>query len=172
MTSPDRTTQHVRASTGTVTSLNRSNGGVPKSPVAEARVTVDGMEGDRQRDLVHHGGSDRALCLFSADVIHRLRAEGHPIAAGAIGENVTIAGIDWELVHPGVLLAIGEVRVEVTAHTIPCQSIRESFSANRIARVSHHVHPGESRVYARVVTAGSIRVGDRVAVVNDEPPSA
>src|SRR3712207_3923787 len=94
--------------TGVVHQINVSNGGVPKLPVPEAAVTVDGVGGDRQRDLRVHGGPFRAVCLFSLEVIERLRAEGHPIAPGTVGENVTVGGLDWTLVRPGVRLRIGE----------------------------------------------------------------
>lgn len=56
---------------GRVASLNRSDGGVPKLYVSEARITRSGMEGDRQRNLKHHGGPDRALCIYSEELIRR-----------------------------------------------------------------------------------------------------
>jgi MOSC domain-containing protein YiiM len=148
-----------------VTSINRSSGGVPKPPVAEACLSRAGLDGDRQRDLEHHGGFDRALCLFSADVIARLRDEGHPIAPGTTGENVTISGLDWSLVVPGVRLVIGDTEVQVTAYAFPCRNIRESFAGERFARLSAKLHPGESRVYARVLREGVIHTGDPVHLV-------
>ena len=52
---------------GRVVQINVSPGGAPKLPVPSARVTTDGLEGDGHRDLEHHGGPERALCLFSLD---------------------------------------------------------------------------------------------------------
>jgi MOSC domain-containing protein YiiM len=149
----------------TIVSLNRSNGAVPKLPVAEARVTTRGLEGDRQRDLKHHGGPDRALCLYSLECIEALRREGHPIAPGSIGENVTIAGLAWERVTPGARLRLGEVEVEVTAFTEPCNTIRFSFRDRKSIRVSEAAAPGWSRVYVRVLREGALRVGDVVELV-------
>ncbi|TLY19306.1 MAG: hypothetical protein E6K66_11100 [Nitrospirae bacterium] len=76
--------------------INLSDGGVPKRPVLEAVITTTGVEGDRQRNLKVHGGPYRALCLFSQDLIERLQDEGHSIEAGSSGENLTIAGLEWE----------------------------------------------------------------------------
>jgi MOSC domain-containing protein YiiM len=149
----------------TVVSLNRSDGGVPKLPVGEARVTTRGLEGDRQRNLKHHGGPDRALCLYSLERIEALRLEGHPVSPGSIGENVTIVGLAWERVTPGARLRLGEVEVEVTAFTDPCNTIRFSFSNRRSMRVSQVAAPGWSRVYARVLREGVLRVGDVVELV-------
>ena len=148
--------------TGSILSLNRSDGGVPKLAVHEAFVDRDGMEGDRQRNLKYHGGRDRALCLYSAERIAALRAEGHPIEAGSTGENVTIAGLSWEDVVPGVRMRLGAAVVEVTSYADPCRTIRASFLGGRSARIGQKAWPGWSRVYARVLTEGIVRVGDAV----------
>ena len=148
----------------TISSLNISPGGVPKRPVAEAEVTANGLRGDDQYNKKHHGGPDRALCLFSAELVEALRAEGHPIAPGTVGENVTITGLDWGRVTPGTRLRLGGVEVEVTSYTVPCRTIRRSFVGERFSRISQKSHPGWSRVYARVLAGGTVRVGDEVAV--------
>lgn len=147
---------------GVIVSLNVSPGGVPKLAVSTARVSVAGLDGDGQRDLAHHGGPDRALCLYSMERIEALQREGHPIAPGTTGENLTIADLDWELVVPGVTLRIGDVTVEITAYASPCASIRPSFADGNTNRISQKAHPGWSRVYARVDGAGEIRAGDGV----------
>ena len=148
--------------TGRITGLQRSNGGVPKLPVESAAISERGMKGDRQRNRRFHGGPDRALCLYSQELIDALGAEGHPIERGAVGENVTIAGLPWERVRPGVRLTLGAVEVEVTSYTAPCDNIEGAFLDGRFTRISQKVHPGWSRVYVRVVGEGSLRVGDQV----------
>lgn len=150
----------------TVISLNVSRGGVPKVPIVEARVDVGGMTGDCQRNRRYHGGPDRALCLYSLDLIAALNTEGHPIGLGTTGENVTLSGLDWTLVTPGLSLALGaEVVIEVTDYTKPCRTIQGSFAGRRSGRISQKTHPGWSRVYARVLAGGVVRVGDPVRVL-------
>ena len=156
--------------TGVVVSLNRSQGGVPKRVVEEAFVDSHGLEGDRQRNLKYHGGPDRALCLYSAERIEALQAEGHPIAPGTTGENVTIGGLPWDRMVPGVRLRIGAAIAELTSFADPCRTIRDSFIGGRSGRISQKAHPGWSRVYARVVEGGGVRVGDAVEVVEPERP--
>ncbi|USN98858.1 MAG: MOSC domain-containing protein [Phycisphaeraceae bacterium] len=151
---------------GTVESINVSDGGVPKRPVTRARVTMLGVEGDRQDDLVHHGGPDRAVCLFSADVIASLRSEGHPIEAGTTGDNLTISGLDWSAITPGTRLRVGgSVELEITSYTTPCKTIAGSFTDGGFVRILQDRHPGESRVYARVLGEGEVAPGDAVEVV-------
>ena len=132
----------------------------------QADVTPGGLAGDAQRDREHHGGPERALCLFSMELIRALQAEGHPIEPGHIGENLTVEGLDWETVAPGARLLLGEdVLVEVTRYTSPCLNIRASFAGGDYARVSQKRHPGASRVYARVLRIGPIRRGDPVRLL-------
>jgi len=148
--------------------ISISDGGVPKHPVPEARITVDGVAGDRQRSRDIHGGPDRAVCLFSLEVIEALRAEGHPIAPGFTGENLTLAGLDWARLKPGVRLGIGEtVRLEMVSYTAPCRNNAPWFKDGNYGRMSQKRHPGWSRLYARVLTEGTVRRGD--AVVMEDP---
>ena len=151
--------------TGTVVGLQRSGGGVPKLPIDEARVLLTGVEGDWQRDRRHHGGPDRAVCIYSKDLIDALATEGHPIAPGTVGENVTVSGVPWNTMRPGARVAIGTALLELTDFAPPCTTIRHSFVREEFKRISEKVHPGWSRVYARVIREGVIRMGDSVEVV-------
>src|SRR4051812_32133788 len=108
---------------GRIVSLNVSLGGVPKLPVVSAHVGLDGMEGDRQKHRQFHGGPDRAVCLYSMELIEDLRGEGHSIVPGATGENVTVAGVDWRDVAVGARLDLGQAIVEITGFAAPCKSI-------------------------------------------------
>lgn len=154
---------------GRLVSINVSPGGVPKRPVASAAITAAGLDGDRQRDLRFHGGPDRAVSLLAEEVIAALAAEGHPIAAGTTGENLTVAGLPWREVVPGAVVRVGPVRLVVTAYTTPCFKIAASFSDGVFGRLSHRLDPGRSRVYARVAEGGEVRVGDPVELVS--PPA-
>jgi MOSC domain-containing protein YiiM len=148
--------------------INRSDGGVPKGPVREGQVTSLGLEGDRHNDTVHHGGLERALCLYALERIVDLQAEGHPIYPGSTGENLTLVGLDWAQVVPGTRLRLGqEVQVEITRYTTPCQKIAASFAGGQIQRMSQDAHPGWSRVYARVLSPGTIRVGDAIRIESE-----
>lgn len=149
--------------TGRIHRLNVSRGGVPKRPVSEAAVSSEGLAGDAQNDLRYHGGPERAVSLFSLEVIHRLREEGHPIEPGSTGENVTLEGIDWSLVKPGDRLEFsGGVVLEVSSFCVPCGKIRPSFAHGTIHRINQEDHPGESRVYARVLAEGVLHEGEDV----------
>jgi MOSC domain-containing protein YiiM len=151
---------------GRIHQINVSRGGVPKLPVTSAAVTTYGLGGDYQRDQRNHGGPDRALCLFTLEEVQRLQAEGHSIFPGSAGENLTLEGIPLDLLAPGARLAIGDsVEIEITSFTIPCNNIAASFADGDFTRIAHKLHPGESRVYARLLRTGTIHTGDAVRLL-------
>jgi MOSC domain-containing protein YiiM len=153
---------------GRIFQLNVSNGGVPKLAVRAAVLTAEGLEGDRQRDLRYHGGPKRALCLFPLERVLELQAEGHPIFPGSVGENVTVVGLEWSGLAPGARLALGdEAVVEITSYTAPCKNIAGSFRGGEFKRISQKVHPGGSRLYARVLRPGRLAVGQSVTLLKE-----
>ena len=144
--------------------INISNGGVPKLPRPSCFVGFNGLEGDRQRDLRYHGGPDRAVCLYSLDLIEALRAEGHSITPGSIGENLTVKGVDWAAMKPGAKVAVGEVLLQLTDYAAPCNNIAPCFQRRQYVRVNQKVNAGWSRLYARVLAEGTVRLGDSVEI--------
>ena len=149
-----------------IVGLQTSPGGVPKLPVESGIVTPLGLLGDKQRDRRYHGGPDRALCLYSMDRIEELNGEDHPIAPGTVGENVTLRGLDWDTVTPGKRYRLGdEVEIEITSYTTPCANVAPSFRHGEFVRILQKKHPGYSRVYARILKEGEIKVGDGVTEI-------
>jgi len=146
--------------------INVSQGGVPKLAVRDGEVTELGLVGDAHNNTKVHGGPLRALCLYSLERILALQAEGHPIFPGSTGENLTLAGLDWDAIVPGVRLRLGDtVEIEVTKYPEPCPKITTSFAGGDISQMAQDKHPGWSRVCARVLTPGSIRVGGKVKLL-------
>jgi MOSC domain-containing protein YiiM len=152
---------------GTIIQINVSGrGGVPKLAVPSAEITFAGLVGDAQQDREHHGGPTRAVCLYANERITALQAEGHPISPGSTGENLTVAGLAWEQLQPGDRLLIGEwVELEVTAFAVPCRTIAASFRDGSFTRISEKLHPGWSRLYARVLSEGLVTHGERIILL-------
>jgi len=154
---------------GTVHSINTSAGGVPKKASDDAQLSLLGVIGDAQNDRKHHGGADRAVCVYSLELIQAMQREGHPIDIGTCGENLTVQGINWEFVVPGARICCGQdVELEVVSFTKPCKTIKGSFVDGVFTRISQKLHPGWSRVYARVLTEGKIRRGDPIRVISPD----
>jgi hypothetical protein len=146
---------------GSVVQLNVSGGGVPKRPIPTATVTWAGIDGDRQAARQHHGRPWQALCLWSAEVVDAFAADGHPLAYGAAGENVTVRGLDWSRMRPGAHLRVGEVECQVSAYALPCSKNARWFR-NGAFDLMHHTAGPVSRVYATVTSPGRVDQGDDV----------
>lgn len=155
---------------GRVVQVNVSPGGVPKLPVAAARVGRDGLEGDAHDHDAVHGGPHRAVCLMAIEAIERVQADGHiGVEPGAVGENLTTSGIELALLPVGTRLAIGdEVVLELSAPANPCDVIKGAFRGGKSGRISVLLHPTDSRMYARVLAEGLVRQGDAIRVL---PPA-
>lgn len=155
----------MKAAVGSIHQLNVSQGGVPKRATNEGEVTKRGLVGDRCAKTSIHGGPTQALSLLALEVIEKLASEGHPIAPGTTGENVTIRGLEWSQLEPGVRLRLGnDVLIEITSYASPCITIAGSFSDADVSRLNHRVVPDQSRLYAKVLRDGTIHAGDTVIV--------
>lgn len=149
--------------------INLSKGGVPKLPITSAKVTLQGLDGDRQKNTKLHGGTERALCLYPLEHILDLQAEGNPIFPGALGENITLKGVEWDTLSIGDQLQLGdEVLIELTSHTNPCKNIGSYFKDGSYERVAEKRNAGWSRFYARVLKTGQIQIGDRVTELKSQ----
>lgn len=151
--------------TGTVAHIHASKG-LPKKPLNEATIGWNGVQGDVQSWRVGHGRPWQALCIWSTDAIETLQAEGHPIAPGYAGENITVAGITSGAFRPGAHFRIGKVRGFLTSYAIPCKQNNDWFLNQDFKRMSHE-RSDECRLYAMVTTCGAIAVGDSFELFTD-----
>jgi len=160
------------STTGRVLQVNVSTGGVPKLPVAEAWVNRLGLAGDGHSERTVHGGPHRAVCLFGVEAIERLQAEGHPVGAGGVGENLTTIGIEWSLLPIGTRARVGDqLLLEIADTASPCATQRHNFSDGRFSRISIDLHPADARMYARVLEEGTVRPGDQIELLPVAPDS-
>ena len=143
----------------TLVQLNVSPGGMPKLPVLFARVTLDGVTGDWQKNRKYHGGPNRAVCLFSEELYAELRDAGIELTSGAVGENFTTRGVDLKSLAAGDRVRVGTCLIELTDVRVPCKSL-------------HQWHPrllkemlGRSGWVAKVVEEGFVTAGDEIRIM-------
>jgi MOSC domain-containing protein YiiM/SAM-dependent methyltransferase len=154
-------------STGVVVAVNVSRGGVPKLPVAGTRIRTLGLDGDSHTDTRNHGGHLQAVCLYSVESIERVASEGHTAFPGAYGENLTLAGIDWNGLRTGDRLRLGSdgPLLQLTDDATPCAKQAQWFIEGDISRISIRRYPEDARWYASVVEEGTVAPGDRVELI-------
>jgi len=111
----------------------------------------------------------RQVHLLPTELFDELRAAGHPVAPGDLGENVTTTGVDLLELPTGTVLALGaEAEVEVTGLRNPCRQI-EDFQAGLLGQVLSRDQDGTVRrrsgVMGVVRRGGAVRAGDHVTVL-------
>lgn len=148
---------------GVVLAICLGPGGIPKHPVDEARVTVDGLVGDKQRQSFH-GGRHRAVCLLSIEEVRSLQADGVECEPpGAFGENLLTEGLEGAALRPGDRLRVGEeVLLEVHDVREPCGTLR------KVDKRFPDLMVGRSGWVCSVLEEGVVRPGDPIAAV---PPN-
>jgi MOSC domain-containing protein YiiM len=162
---------------GILKQINRSPGGLPKraveGPVMLSEVSV---EGDFWRNLKYHGGPRKAVLMASAEFIDGLAARGFPVYYGAIGENLTVSGMDPHQWRSGQRYRVGQDAViELTALRTPCSNLdvyrseikAELHDAQCKAGDVTSQHWAHGGFYARVVHPGVIQAGDAVVLESD-----
>jgi len=163
--------------TGLLVQINRSNGGLPKLPVAgPVMLETLGVEGDRHRNLKYHGGPDKAVLMLSAEFAERMSAAGFPIAYGSLGENFTVSGLDPHLWRQGQRYRVGEDAViELTTLRVPCSNLHvygpaikaEMYDAACKAGDVSSEHWAHGGFYARVIRPGLVIAGAPVELLLD-----
>jgi MOSC domain-containing protein YiiM len=150
----------------TVLGLFVSQGGVPKLPVESLFIDDSGCFGDKQNDLKHHGGEDKAVCLIQNCIISDLQSQGHPITPGSTGENILIEGSRVGDISPGTILKFKELEIEVTQDAPPCKTIQQSFINGEFTLISHKKFPQVTRWYARVLRQGTVQSNEEYQIIN------
>lgn len=134
------------------------------------RVGSTNIEGDRQADLEHHGGRDKAVLAYAAAHYDPWRAElpGLELPPGAFGENLTVEGLsEWEVAIGDVWRA-GTVTFQVSQPRQPCWKLARRLRVeDMVLRVQESLRSGW---YLRVLEEGEIQAGDGLFLVQRPHP--
>lgn len=147
--------------------------GIFKEPV-EGRVALRklNLDGDRQADLMVHGGAHKAVYCYSLGHYEYWKKElpGRELPMGMFGENFTIdAGKDEPLeesVHLGDRFSIGTAEVVVTQPRLPCYKLGIRFGSDDM--VKRFLASGRTGFYVGVVREGEVGAGDEIKAVGRE----
>jgi len=159
---------------GYIVQINISPGGIPKRPVSEATITFEGIRGDAWAHPDIHGGPNQALLVITEEGIAELASQGFPVYAGALGENLTTAGLDRRQMRPGQRYRAGEVVLELTKPRAPCATLSVYGPGIQHAVYDAQVKAGDPTsprwglggFYARVIHPGVIRAQDIITLAD------
>lgn len=123
----------------------------PMKEVEEAELIVDkGLHG-----CIHgRKGTKRQVLLMDSETLERFG-----IPRGAVKENITTQGIDFQTLREGQQIRVGESLLEITIPCDPCPRMDEIRMG-----LQQELH-GQRGWLCKVVEGGKIRRGDRIEVL-------
>lgn len=145
--------------------------GIHKQPVPDAvEIRKLGLVGDEQADLSVHGGLDKAVYAYPSEHYPFWQAQrqavfkrDEPLPPGAMGENLTLAGLLESDVWVGDRVHAGSAVLQVTEPRQPCFKFNAKMGFNHAVKLM--VQSGWSGFYLRVLEVGSVQAGDPVTLV-------
>lgn len=147
-----------------------SRGGIPKRAIPEGRITIERIDGDFWAHPQCHGGPNQTVLLIAEEALEYLKNEGFPVFPGALGENITMRGIDPRQLRSGQVFRIGGSRLELTKVRVPCDTIevygtgigKAVYDAQVKAKDPSSPVWAFSGFYAKVLSEGIVRPGDSI----------
>jgi MOSC domain-containing protein YiiM len=144
--------------------------GIFKEPV-QGRVMLRSLnlDGDGQADLMAHGGTYKAVYVYSFEHYDYWQKElgRGDFVYGQFGENFTVAGMTEDQVHIGDIFKVGQALVEVTQPRVPCFKL--AFKMGRPDFVKLFLNSERSGFYLRVLEEGEVGANDIIKRVSVGP---
>ncbi|WP_270179962.1 MOSC domain-containing protein [Alkalihalobacillus sp. CinArs1] len=126
-------------------------------------VSTVQVEGDGQADRVHHGGPEKAICVYPYEHYPYWEEKlSRKLSPGAFGENFTISGLDENEARIGDIYCIGEILVQVSLPRKPCYKLASKFRVDDM--VKQVTDNGFSGYYLRVLQEGYVSAGEKVSI--------
>lgn len=158
---------------GIVVQLSTSPGGIPKLPVEESFLTPIGLKGDAVAHPNIHGGPRKAVLILCSDSIDDLKEKGYPVYPGALGENLTVEGLDRKQIRPAQQYRVGDAVIEITKPRQPCATLetlgpgiqKEVYDAQVKAGDASSPKWGLAGFYASVVQPGRVSRGCPIVLI-------
>jgi len=130
----------------------------PMKELEEAELVKDqGLRG-----CIHgRKGSERQVLLMDSETLERFG-----IPRGAVKENITTQGIDFQTLNEGQQIRIGGTLLEITVPCDPCPRMDEIRMG-----LQQELH-GQRGWLCKVVEGGKIRRGDQIEVLTSAAVAA
>ncbi|ANC07779.1 MULTISPECIES: MOSC domain-containing protein [Bacillus cereus group] len=136
-----------------------------KEPVYLSFVKFNGVG---QADLVHHGGVDKAVCVYTDDHYPYWEKElNQDLVYGAFGENITVSGMREEDVCIGDTFELGEAIVQVTQPRQPCFKLAKKYNIPKLPL--YFQETGYTGFYFRVLKEGWVSAVDTLKRLQSDP---
>ncbi|NEZ60832.1 MOSC domain-containing protein [Adonisia turfae] len=142
-----------------------------KEPV-EASIWLGktNLEGDRQADLRHHGGPEKAVLAYAAEHYPDWRQQlmNPALPYGAFGENFTVVGQTESSVCIGDTYGVGDAIVQVSQPRQPCWKLSRRWRIKDLALQVQRT--GKTGWYFRVLQEGYVTPKQPLVLINRPYP--
>lgn len=135
-----------------------------KSPV-EGRVRAEGVSlvGDQQSDLRVHGGPTKAVYAYSVDDYAWWSEQlDEELGPGTFGDNLTVSGVDLDIVERGEIWRIGTAVFAATAPRQPCFKL--GIRMGDAAFKQRFEDADRLGMYFTILEPGDIGAGDEIGI--------
>lgn len=121
-------------------------------------VTRAGIAGDKATKHFH-GGPDAALCVHLTDHYSFWRERyGIYLRPGAVGENLTVSGLEENNIFVGDTVRLGTVLAQVTGPRVPCAN--QARYVHRKDWVKLTLRENRTGLYLRILEPGAMQESD------------
>jgi MOSC domain-containing protein YiiM len=130
-----------------------------KSVAGPVCLRTTGFEGDGVGDLKHHGGPDKAVCVYSTDhYTYWEKTLGTILPPAPFGENFSVSNLDEAAVCIGDIFQAGIAVVQISQPRQPCSTLAARFGRNDMVKLV--VDSGMTGFYFRVLEEGVVESGN------------
>lgn len=127
-----------------------------------------GFEGDGVGDMKHHGGPDKAVCLYCLEhYTYWENVLGISLPPAAFGENITTGGLTEEDVCIGDIFQLGSAFIQVSQPRQPCKTLAARYG--RADMVKLVVDSGRTGFYCRVIEEGVVEKASPFVLKEKDP---
>lgn len=128
-------------------------------------VNILGFENDTQSDKKHHGGIDKAVCVYSKKYYEYFEFEHNiKLPKCAMGENITLLDLDDSEVCLGDQYKCGEVIFEVSQPRKPCWKISSVLGIKELTQML--INEFKTGFYLRVLKEGVLNKDSKFELIS------
>lgn len=144
------------------------NTGICKENVEESLLSREGFHGDGVANLDHHGGIDRAVCLYSYEHYSFWEQEfSVSLPSSAFGENLTVTNMLEKDVSIGDVYQLGDAIIQITQGRIPCSTITKRTNIQPL--LTRIIETGYTGYFFRVLEKGTVKKDAKITLMEPHP---
>lgn len=142
--------------------------GICKKPVSgPLNLKKLGFEGDGVADSKHHGGYDKAVCVYSVDHYpYWEKVLGIELPVAAFGENLSVSNMHEDEVCIGDIFQMGTSIVMVSQPRQPCRTLAARYGRSDLVKLV--VDSGRTGFYLKVMREGIVEKENKLVLMEKD----